>query len=195
MRPVHYFIRHGQTKWNVERRFQGREEVELDATGRAQALRNGGKLAELLAHPGETDFVSSPQLRACRTMAIIRQRLGLAAAGYSTDARLVEIDYGDWQGLTEPEVRERFPELYAERMRNKWNFVPPGPSPESYAMQARRFAPFLADLNRSTVCVAHGGILRCVLVLAAGWPTERAGRFEVPQDRILRLEQNRVEWL
>src|SRR5690606_3660706 len=124
-----------------------------------------------------------------------RGRLGLALGEYSTDARLVEIDYGDWQGLTESEVRERVPELYAERMRDKWNFVPPGARPESYAMQARRFAPFLAELNRSTVCVDNGGILGCVLVLAAGWPAEKAGQLEVPQHRILRLDENRVEWL
>lgn len=195
MTPVLYFVRHGQTLWNAERRFQGREEVELDSTGRKQAERNGRQLAEILQDASLCDFVASPQLRARETMEIVRAQLGLPPQDYRTDDRLVEVAYGDWQGLTETDARERFPDQHAERARDKWNFIPPGDGSESYAMQAERFAPLLQELRHSSICVSHGGIMRCVLVLAGGWPSQEAGNLEIPQDRILRLEGHRVDWL
>jgi broad specificity phosphatase PhoE len=196
MRPVLYCIRHGETSWNSEQRFQGRVEVDLNPNGVGQARRNGQRLAGLLAGSAEGfRFVSSPQLRARRSMEIIRAELGLDPSAYEADARLVEVAYGDWQGLTEAEIRRDYPELHALRARDKWNFVPPGAEAESYAMQARRVAAWLAEAVRPTVVVSHGGVMRCLLVLAAGWDPDRAGQFEVPQDRILRVEDGRIEWL
>src|SRR5690606_4547049 len=126
----------------------GRIEVDLDETGRAQALRNGIRLGELEANSGGFDFISSPQSRARQTMEIIRRALGLPVPDYRTDERLVELDYGDWQGLTETETRRDFPELFARRTADKWNFVPPGSQAESYAMQAVRLSPFMESLER-----------------------------------------------
>ncbi len=192
-----FCIRHGETAWNREQRFQGREEIALNSTGRAQARRNGHRLGEVLEAGAVRSFhfVSSPQMRARQSMEIIRAELGLDPGGYAVDPRLVEVDYGDWQGLTEARIRQDFPELHAARVRDKWNFAPPGASSESYAMQARRVEAWLAGISGPTIQVSHGGVLRCLLVLAGGWRPERAVRFEIPQDRILRLEGGQVEWI
>lgn len=195
MKPVILFIRHGQTDWNAEMRFQGQVDIPLNPMGRRQAERNGARLVQMLEEPRSFDYVASPLGRARETMAIIRSELGLDPSGYRTDDRLMEIAYGDFQGLTVDETRRIYPTLHEARSRDKWNFVPPGFSAESYAMQARRFAPWLEEVRQPTICVAHGGILRCVLVLVGGWSNEDAGRFEVPQDRILRVEKDMLEWI
>lgn len=196
MKPVLYFVRHGQTDWNAQRRFQGQTDVPLNDVGRGQAARNGRRLAALLgASASGYHFVSSPLRRARETMEILRRELDLPAAGYEVDQRLMELHYGDWQGLTESEICLRYPALHEARMADKWHFVPQGAGAESYAMQAERFSAWLTEIDRPTICVSHGGIMRCVLHLAGGWDGDRAGRFEVPQDRILRVEGDRLDWL
>ncbi len=108
-----YFLRHGQTDYNAARRIQGILDIPINALGRSQAQRNGGVLAELISDPSRFDFVSSPLLRARQTMEIVREAMGLAPDAYRTDARLEEIRFGDWAGMTMAQVAERDPENYA----------------------------------------------------------------------------------
>lgn len=193
--PTVYFVRHGQTDWNAELRFQGQQDIAINETGRSQARRNGVRLAELIAEPAAFRFVASPLGRTRETMEVIRGELGLDPADYGTDDRLVEINYGDWEGSTLDEIENRHPELVATRRKDKWNYVPPGKRAESYAMQSVRFEPWLEEVERPTVCVTHGGILRCVLKLRGGMSGQEASDIIVPQDRILALDGTRVEWL
>jgi broad specificity phosphatase PhoE len=94
-RPIVYFIRHGETAWNLERRLQGQHDIPLNALGRVQAARSGTILRDLLArngrHGSEYDFVSSPLDRARETMELMRAELGLEPERYRTDARLMEM--------------------------------------------------------------------------------------------------------
>ena len=82
-RPTIYYIRHGETDWNVAGRLQGRRDVPLNARGRAQAAHCGEILRDLFARDGRDpaglDYVSSPLGRACETMELARAALGLAA--------------------------------------------------------------------------------------------------------------------
>jgi broad specificity phosphatase PhoE len=108
MLPLVYFVRHGQTDWNAEHRLQGQADIDLNELGRAQAGRNGRKLAELIDQPGDFDFVASPLSRTRYTMELVRAAMGLPPGGYRTDARLVEVHFGDWQGHTfEPRHHRR----------------------------------------------------------------------------------------
>ena len=97
--PVIYYVRHGLTDWNAQQRLQGRHDVPLNAEGCAQAVRCGEILRELLLRtsraPADLDYVSSPLVRARRTMELVRATLGLEPGGYPLDARLVEIAFGD----------------------------------------------------------------------------------------------------
>jgi broad specificity phosphatase PhoE len=92
--PVIYYVRHGLTDWNVEQRLQGRRDVPLNRDGRAQALRCGEILRELLVRDGrapeDLDYVSSPLIRARETMELMRAALGLEPGRYRVDARLAE---------------------------------------------------------------------------------------------------------
>src|SRR3990172_9980252 len=95
-----YFVRHGETDWNLAKRYQGQRDIPLNATGRAQAARNGRVLAQTLGADATTfDYVASPLARARETMEIVRRELALAPEEYRTDERLKEIHYGHWEGL------------------------------------------------------------------------------------------------
>ena len=160
--PTVYFIRHGQTEWNVAGRLQGRRDVPLNARGRAQAARCGAILRDLFAQNGRnsTDFryVSSPLGRACETMALARPELDLPAEGYEVDQRLAEISFGEWEGFTIAQLHERDPQRIAQREHDKWNFVPPGG--ESYKLLSARMGRWYASLECDTVTTAHGGTAR-----------------------------------
>ena len=84
-RPVIYYVRHGLTDWNVQHRLQGRHDVPLNALGRAQAVRCGEILRDLLCATAvsaeDLDYVSSPLIRARKTMEIMRATLGLESTG------------------------------------------------------------------------------------------------------------------
>jgi probable phosphoglycerate mutase len=173
--PVLYYIRHGETDWNVEGRLQGSHDIPLNATGRKQAMACGAILEALTVRDGSLldalDYVSSPLSRARETMEIVRRRIALAPTAYRVDARLAELSFGNWEGLTLAEVRRREPALLAERERNKWRFVPP--AAESYAQLAVRMRAWYDDLERDSVVVAHGGTARALMVVL-GIAAERA---------------------
>ena len=96
--------RHGETAWNAEGRYQGREDIALSATGDAQARALGERLRALRIDRA----VASPLSRARRTaeLALGPDRASLL----SIDAGLMEIAHGSWEGLLAPEIRERDPE-------------------------------------------------------------------------------------
>jgi len=160
--PTVYYIRHGETDWNVAGRLQGRRDIALNARGRAQAAHCGVVLRDLFARdkrdPAALDYVSSPLERASETMRLVRVALGLPADGYRADERLAEIAFGAWEGFTIAQLHERDPARIAQREHDKWHFVPPGG--ESYEMVAQRMRAWYASLAKDTVVTAHGGTAR-----------------------------------
>lgn len=195
MFPLVYIVRHGQTAWNVEYRLQGQADIPLDEEGRRQASANGRHLAELIPDPAAFDFVASPMLRTRTTMELVRKAMGLDPAAYRTDARLMEMNFGDWQGFTMAELEARDPGSTKGRGPDKWDFVPPGKGAESYQMLLERVRPFFEELKRPTVCVAHGGVIRALFRMIENLPKPEAARIDTPQDRILRLKDGRLAWL
>ena len=162
-RPVVFYIRHGETDWNVTGRLQGRHDVPLNARGRAQAMHCGEILQELFARDGrnvaELDFISSPLGRACTTLELARAPLGLPADGYRIELQLAEIAFGEWEGFTIAQLHSRDPQRIAAREQDKWHFVPPGG--ESYeAVSARMrewYEGLCATRSRSRTAALRAG--------------------------------------
>ena len=156
--------RHGQTTWNLEHRFQGQTDIPLDATGVAQAEQAARRLATLRPHA----LFSSDLSRAQHTAAPLARLTGLPVA---LDKDLRERSGGDWEGLADAEIRERYP---AERVT--WN----PPNGEPTAVVADRVAGALTRIAESldggqlAVAVGHGAALRLglerILGLPAGGP-------------------------
>ena len=101
--PVLYFVRHGETDFNVEQRLAGPlRRPRLNARGRQQAerVRQCCSWATVRTRPrqrGDFAYVSSPLQRARETMEIAAPRLGSRSAAYALDDRLMEISYGAWE--------------------------------------------------------------------------------------------------
>jgi len=148
-----YLVRHGETAWNAARRIQGRADIPLNDTGRAQAAR----AAELLGRREWSGVYASPLSRAHETAAIIADRLGL---GEVTDvAALVERDYGEAEGVGFDELEA----LYPEGVR--------APGQETREEVAARVVPALLELasrhpGERLLVVSHGGAIRAVLQTA-----------------------------
>ncbi|HKU79894.1 MAG TPA: histidine phosphatase family protein [Rhodanobacteraceae bacterium] len=162
MPRIVYYLRHGETDWNVAGRLQGNQDTPLNARGETQAIHCGEVLRDLFARDGidagALDYVSSPLVRARRTMELARTQLGLSPDGYRAEQRLIEIAFGDWEGFTIAQLHNRDPQRMAQREHDKWAFVPPGG--ESYAMVSARMRDWYEALTRDVVVTAHGGTAR-----------------------------------
>ncbi|MFZ2113702.1 MAG: histidine phosphatase family protein [Solirubrobacteraceae bacterium] len=170
-----YLARHGQTAYNLERRFQGHLPVPLDDTGREQAT----DLAERAA-TGTGDgipFVAlwcSPLLRARETADIVAARLGLEPR---EEPRLMETDAGDWTDRLFVDVQAEDPDGFAGFIEGRPDFGFPGG--ESFARQGVRVAAALADVERSdlpALVVCHGVVIRIALFQRAGHKVALAER-------------------
>ncbi len=191
--PELYFVRHGETDWNAEGRYQGSRDIPLNARGRAQAELNGGLLSQLLARSGRapTDFgwYVSPLSRTRETMDRIRARLGEPLPDVTIDPRLVEVSFGDYEGFLHTELASGAMAIAGERDASFWDFRPP--RGESYADVAVRVLDFGAGLAGPSVIVAHGGILRVLRALIEGFPHERAVNWFPPQDSVVHFANGR----
>ncbi len=193
--PTIYFIRHGETDWNAARRYQGQADVPLNAKGRAQARRNGRTLRALLPGIAQAHFVSSPLGRTLETMRIVREELGLARDDFSVDARLVELNYGHWQGQLASDLPMTDPHGLAARTADPYHWRPQGG--ENYIDLTLRLEDWLADLTgEPCVVVSHGGVSRALRgLLIDDVRPENIAQLDVPQDRILHIEGGAICWL
>ena len=195
--PQIIFIRHGQTDWNAEGRFQGQTEIPLNNIGENQALRNGRVLREYLMSRKKTaenfHWVCSPQIRARKTMDLVREGAKLEQGNYHLDELLIEISFGKWEGHTGEELANKFSKEFIQRKVNKWGFIPP--EGESYEMASNRVAEWLSKLTKPTIAVSHGGINRLLRGLLFDAPKSILPELDVPQERFLVCEHGCGTWI
>jgi broad specificity phosphatase PhoE len=191
---VIYYVRHGLTDWNVQQRLQGRHDVPLNTQGCAQAVCCAKILQDLFRRddraPESFDYVSSPLVRARKTMEIMRATLGLEPAGYTVEARLAEIAFGKWEGLTYSEVMARDKHIVAERESDRWGFTPPGG--ESYAQVTLRIRDWYETVGKDTVVAAHGGTARALIAHLALASPQDAAHYSIDQGVVYVFEGNRL---
>jgi len=194
--PLFYFMRHGETDWNVEGRLQGQRDIPLNPVGYGQAVTCGEIMRGLLARDGrdpkDFDYVASPLMRARKTMELVRAGLGLDAAGYRTDARLAELSFGRWEGLTFAELKRDAAAVraLATREHDKWGFVPPGG--ESYADLLARVRQWYDTITGDTIAVAHGGVARTLIVHFGIEPPAAAPVHNIEQGVVYRFAPGRL---
>ncbi len=152
-------IRHGPTEWNETGIVQGRSDIPLSPSGR-------DKIASYTP-PNEIagfDWVSSPLTRAMETAEILTGRTE------PTDARLVEMDWSEWEGMTLPDLRARLGNLMTAWEADGLDFrAPGGESPRDVQDRLRPFLAERAAAGRNTVVVCHKGVIRAFYALAVSW--------------------------
>lgn len=178
--------RHGETDWNATHRWQGHEDVPLNERGRAQAH----ELADRLGNEPIVAVYASDLQRASGTAEIVAGRLGLPV---ETDPRLREIFFGAWEGLTTPEIEERFPDEVARwRADDGTNAFAGG---ETYTTMCDRVVAALDEIARAhpgetVLVVLHGGPIRGLLAHAAGitYGEQRKLRSHLANGEVVRVE-------
>jgi len=153
-------IRHGPTAWNEARRIQGRQDEPLSDAGRAEVAR-WRVPPEIAAF----DWVASPLVRAVETARLLGAPTPLA-----TDPRLVEMDWGEWEGHTLADLRERFGAAAQANEARGNDFRPDGgESPREVQARVGDWLAEVAGGGRATLAVVHKGIIRATYARATGW--------------------------
>ncbi|MDT7553013.1 MAG: ribonuclease / adenosylcobalamin/alpha-ribazole phosphatase [Pseudonocardiales bacterium] len=161
-------LRHGQTVLSIDRRYSGHGDPELTAVGMAQAA---GAAARLGAVREITTVLTSPLQRARQTATAVAQATG---APLTVRPGLIETDFGEWEGLTFTEARDRDPELHAKWLGAE-DIAPPGG--ESFAAVRTRVADELASIvaeheGETLVVVTHVTPIKMILRQALGGSAE-----------------------
>jgi len=185
--------RHGETRWNVEGRYQGQTfDIPLSEAGRAQARALGRRLDRAAI----TRAVASPLLRAQETATLA---LGDRAGLLTLDARLVEISHGDWEGRLASEILADQPDL-SRAWRETPQFVRL-PGGESLADVAERAWPAFQEAcaglgpEEIVLMVTHDGVNRVLLARILGLPSSRVWTFRQAATCINLLEGKDLEHL
>jgi probable phosphoglycerate mutase len=179
------FIRHGETDWNRQQRFQGQIDVPLNATGQAQAQR----LAARLAGDPHDALISSDLQRARETAAPLALAWGtvpLAVPG------LREQSFGVLEGLDVPTIQTRHPALWQQWLEHRADFaLPGGESLRQFHARVLASVRELADAaaGRRLAVVTHGGVLDMLWRSAHGLPLDGLRECAIPNTGL-----NRLRW-
>ena len=147
--PELFVLRHGQTEWTVEGRYQGRKDSPLTPLGEAQAATQGRILKRVLGRRQIPCF-TSPQHRAFRTAEIALSAIGQVA---KPDPRLQEVGFGNWEGKTRAEIDL---ERAAQPLLSRSHRIFTSPTGESLAELLVRGESFMATITAPSVIVSHG---------------------------------------
>ncbi|MHB9129807.1 MAG: alpha-ribazole phosphatase [Armatimonadota bacterium] len=170
-----YLIRHGETRWNADGRFQGQQNTSLSDTGRQQAAT----VADAMTRYHLDAVYTSDLARAAETAVLVAERHGLTPI---TDRRLREASFGVWEGLTLTEVGVQWPELLQAWRTDPLHVLPPGG--ETLAQVQQRVTELVQEIVRrypegQIAIVAHGGSLRAIVALALGADLSIFGRLRL----------------
>ena len=150
--PILYFVRHGETDWNASAGCRA-STISRSMRSAARKRRAAARCCASCSAKGslpapDYDYVSSPLGRARETMELMRARWASIRPAYRTDARLMEMSFGRWEGFTYADLQTREAEALAARERDKWGFVLPGG--ESYAQLEKRVQVWYESIARAT---------------------------------------------
>ena len=172
-------VRHGETDWNLARRYQGHSAVPLNQKGIQQAEQLARRLSGEKIHA----LYSSDSPRALETA---KQVLNLQeqAPALQKDARWQEICFGAWDGLTYEEVEAKWKSEVTAWYADPVNFSPPGG--ETMLQMSKRVQSALNDLKsrhkeETVLIVTHGGVIQILLCMLLGVEFDRYWQFRVAQ--------------
>lgn len=186
-----YLVRHGETEWNVQKRYQGQLNSNLTDLGKEQARKTG-----LLLKNTPVDLhISSDLPRARQTADIIGEAIQKPVD--QTHHELRERHFGELQGLQRDEIGKRFPQLAGDLFASNPDLKIPGG--ESFYDFYNRIVPFFNQLTQTTVAnsilvVVHGGVLNCMFRYVLGISLEQTRNFSLKNASINTFSIHKEEW-
>jgi len=153
-------IRHGETEWNVEEIFRGRADVELNETG----IRQAESLARYLEEVPIDSIYSSPLKRALKTAEKVAEPHSIKII---SAPELIDLDYGEWQGLSHKIVKERYPELYDEWLKNPHQVrMPKGESLDNVRRRSISLIDQVIAKREGTIALVSHRVVHKVIICA-----------------------------
>lgn len=172
-----FIVRHGETRWNIEGRFQGQRDTELNERGLAQ----GDRVASYLSGHKFEAVISSPLKRARVTGEKIAAACGVKQLDIFPG--LTEINHGDWEGLLSSEVSERWPRIVDMWHNSPHTVIMPGNGGESLrSVQIRSVSAIneAAGMYRGDVCVtAHDAVIKALICHFLNAPLSSFWNFQI----------------
>jgi broad specificity phosphatase PhoE len=166
-------IRHGETDWNIEGRWQGQIDVALNARGQKQVEEMAQQLVGCVEADGLSAIYSSDLARARQTARALARMTGLPLY---LDERLREIHQGEWQGLLVSEIQGRYAEEFKKRKTNPLSVAPPGGETARQVQERviQATEEILSQHHGETVAVvSHGFAIAVILTHYRGYPFEK----------------------
>jgi alpha-ribazole phosphatase len=169
-------VRHGETEWNRQKRHQGQKDIPLNEYGRQQV----STLAQRLKNEPINALYSSDLCRAWETAKTISTRKGELIV--VKDARLREMNFGRWEGLTWSEIQEKDPLVMENWSKYLAEKGPPGG--ETLFRFSERILEFSEEIIKShkdetVLLVAHGGTIMVLICLLLGHPIDKYWQFRI----------------
>ncbi len=193
MNQIIYLLRHGETVFNTQGRYQGELDSSLTTDGIEQ-VRNISKLLKMYIHdPNEWEIITSPLGRARQSTDIICETIGFDRKKVTIDNRLSEVSVGAWAGLTTKEIEDSWPELLKNTDSYNWYFN--SPNGESYNSVVERVSEWLESIkNRpKIIAVSHGLTGRILRGVYSNLEKEHALKLEVSQNTFFKLSNQNIE--
>ncbi|CAN5278909.1 histidine phosphatase family protein [soil metagenome] len=188
--PPLYFIRHGETDWNLEGRIQGQIDIPLNEIGHQQAVSLSRGLK---AHLGQTKvdrYVVSPLTRARQTMGHVCREFDHPEEKVEVTPSMLELSFGIWEGRFFKELKTN--PAYPRDLKDRFGWRPR--DGESYADGIERVRQWIGRIDGPTVIVAHGAIGRCLIGLVSDLSPDQMIKAPTPQGCFCRLKDGRIDW-
>jgi alpha-ribazole phosphatase len=172
------------TDWNLTHRFQGQSDIPLNETGTNQVKALGEHLAK-----EEFDHIYSSDLK--RAFQTAKSVAKFQKCPLEKEPRLRELNFGQWEGLTYQQIKQRDPKALTDWLEIPTEISPPGG--ESLAMLTGRVQQVIEDIRRKhnqnrILLVAHGGPIQILLCLALELPNTSYWQFSIKQASLSELQ-------
>ena len=186
--PTIFLVRHGETVWNLEGRYQGKKNSSLTLKGESQAKANAIKLGNNIINFDEVKIYASPLGRARDTAFIICDELDIDRDKIIFDKRIEEFDYGIFEGQLKSFCQTKYVTEFNAREADKWNYqIENG---ESYEIVTKRLKFWLEAIKdeKMVILIAHEMINRALRGLYLNIEHEKTLKLRQPNELLLLLK-------
>ncbi len=187
-----YLLRHGETEYNTQGRYQGELDSPLTEVGIHQVQQNALMLKSLIGDPNDWKIVSSPLGRALQSTEVICKTIGYDFKNVEKENRLTEVAVGQWAGLTTKEIESSWPNLFNNTDMYSWYFN--APNGETYDSVVSRLSTWLKEIQHvpKVIVISHGLTGRILRGVFADLKKEDALKLEVSQDVFFKLSNKTI---